>query len=428
MSDIEGVESARVHIVVPQPRLFKEDNAPATASVVLNMTPGAMLSARQVQAIAHMTAYSVEGLEVENISILDSRGNLLSKNEHDPLAGLSSSQQEYQSSIEHGLEKKATELLQDVLGPDRARVQVTVKLNWNRIERTVEDYDPEKVATLSEEVQSTEGAEDGTTERTITNYQIPKTIEKIVPEVGNIEKLWASVLVDGNYETTAGESGGQTKTYIERTPEELEKFRTLVAGAIGYDLERDDELTVLSFPFSVPEEPVQETGGFMNNGVLQKIIEKIVIVALLVLIFLLLRGLLAKMSSNYPALPSGAMAPAQLAGSGRATIAAPGTGTAGGASATALREPPAPAAVAAAMASHEAAEAKALAVAEGVAKQTSPKVIFKQSPQTIVLEQEGPSVETLKHQELLKRATEYVIQEPEGAAQILRSWILDESS
>jgi flagellar M-ring protein FliF len=420
LNELEAVEGARVHLVLPTQRLFREDNKPATASIVLQLRAGASLTDRQVQAIANMTAFSVEGLETKNISILDSRGNLLTSNARDDMAGLSSTQMEVQSSVEANLERKALTLLEDILGPGKARVQVTARLNWDRTERTVENYDPEQIATLSEETQTSEGGADGATEKIVTNYNVPRTVEKFVPEVGNIERIWASVLVDGEYETQKAADGTVTKTYKERSAAELAKFQTLVAGAIGLDATRSDELTVLSFQFSDPEADTQTPTGNGLMTMLPKILEKLVLGAIIVLIFLLARSLLGKLSERVPALPGGAV--------GSAALGAGGTYSLPSGKHAQLQ------------AGHNAAEipekdrqGNATGVPGGqvTVEEQGPggsKVVFRRKDQTIVMDEEGPSVETLKHQELVRRTTKYIEENPENAAQIMRSWILDEAS
>ncbi|MDD5089021.1 MAG: flagellar M-ring protein FliF C-terminal domain-containing protein, partial [bacterium] len=283
-----------------------------------------------------------------------------------------------------------------------------------RVERTIENYDAENAATLSEERQEStgdvneNGAGGATNERTVTNYQVPRTVEKYVPEVGNIERLSASVLVDGVYDEATGEDGTVTRTYRERTPQELEKFRTLVAAAIGFDRTRSDELTVISFPFAQDEEP-QTTSP--NALPWMKIIEKALLGLALVGLFLLARTLMMRLLKGVPALPAAATTGALPEGAAHYTL-------------TSGSMPRTPAELAART------EGEAAALHEGpqvTREGGGPHVIFKQTPQTIVVEEEAPSIEVLKHQELLKRTTDYMVEKPDQATQILRGWILDES-
>lgn len=421
VTELDAIEAARVHLVVPSQRLFREDQKQPTASIVLQLKPGAVLTPQQTQGIAYMTAYSVEGLAVENITIMDTRGNLLTgKPGRNDLVGLSSTQLEVQGQVEKDLEDKAMTLLENTLGMGRAQVKVTAKLNWNRLERTVEDYDAERTATLSEERQESSGDNasgtgTSTSERSVTNYQVPKTVEKYVPEVGNIERLSASVLVDGNYNTTKNADGTETRTYVERTPQELEKYRTLVATAIGLDRKRGDELNVVSFPFAQDEMVTQQKPGFPWTEILEKVLLGLTLIGL----FLLVRSLITRMAKSVPAIPA---VPALAAAGGAGALAA-------GTQQLALAEGqkfsvPATAAGLAAEAQSAANAARSASSNEG----GGPRVIFKQTPQTIEVEDSSPSVEALKHQELLKRTTEYIVQKPDNATQILRGWLLDESS
>jgi flagellar M-ring protein FliF len=415
MSQLDAVETARVHLVVPSPHLFRDEQKPPTASIVIQLKPGATLTPQQVQGIAYLTAFSVEGLSVDNITIVDTHGALLSgRPGRNDLVGMSSTEREMQSEVEQNLERKALAMLENTLGPGRAQVKVTAKLNWNRLERTTENYDAEKTATLSEERQESSGGtgtggnNGGTSERTITNYQVPKTIEKYVPEVGNVEKLSASVVVDGDYKTVKGKDGKEQRTFVDRSPQEVEKYRSLVAAAIGLDKKRGDELTVVCAPFA-QEEPVVQT-----KPIWPQLLEKVLLGLALVGLFLLLRSLLQRMARHVPemqpleqpALAAGGVQPMMIP-QGHAIPSTPQ-----------------------ALAAQSAQAAEALRGAPPPATPSSydaPKVIFKQNPQTIVVEEEPLNVEVAKHQELLRRTTDFIIQKPDNSTQILRSWLLDES-
>jgi flagellar M-ring protein FliF len=418
IKELDAVETARVHLVVPSQRLFREDQKQPTASIVLQLKPGATLTPAQVQGIVYMTAYSVEGLDIGNITIVDTRGTMLTgKAARNDLVGLSSTQLEVQRSIESDLEQKALTLLENTLGVGRAQVKVTAKLNWNRVERTVDDYNPDRTATLSEERQESSGKADAssgqsTSERSVTNYQVPHTIEKVVPEVGNIERISASVLVDGDYKTEKAADGKETRTYVERSPQDMEKFRSVVASAIGLDKKRGDELNVISFPFAQDESIQQKPVAVMPW---MKLIEKALLALGIIALFLLLRSLINRVSKSVPQLPAAA-AQGSLPAAHHVPFQLP-EGVL----------PNTPAAVAA-----EAAATAAQLRSGGTppSADEASKVVFKsssQAPQTVIIDDPSTSIEALKSQELLKRTTQYIVEKPDNATQILRSWISDES-
>lgn len=426
MGAIEGVENARVHLVIPEQRLFREDQKPATASIVLTLKSGYSMNKKQVAALTSLTAYAVEGLDPQHVTIMDSEGNPLTNGPRDELAGLSSTQLETQALVEQELERKAQALLEDVVGPGRSRVEVTVKLNWNRVERTLEDFDPDRIATLSEESQSSDDPATGTTEKIVTNYQVPRTVEKIVPAVGTIEKIWASVLIDGSYSSATGADGAPTQQYVERTPQELEKFRSMVSSALGIDADRSDELTVMSFQFSqdngpAADEVAQPTGWL---SLLLQFADKIILVIVLVLAFFAVRGALSKMSQRLPALP-GAPAVTMIGSGEHAQLAGATAGHAhsGGAASQLQQSPVAGMAALSGGAMSPMGQATTVMSSDG-----SPKVVFKSATsgtQLIELDDGGPSVEALKAQEMLNRTVAFVTAKPDNAAQILRSWVMD---
>ncbi len=426
MGAIEGVENARVHLVIPEQRLFREDQKPATASIVLTLKSGYSMNKKQVAALTSLTAYAVEGLDPQHVTIMDSEGNPLTNGPRDELAGLSSTQLETQALVEQELERKAQALLEDVVGTGRSRVEVTVKLNWNRVERTLEDFDPDRIATLSEESQSSDDPATGTTEKIVTNYQVPRTVEKIVPAVGTIEKIWASVLIDGSYSSSTGADGAPTQQYVERTPQELEKFRSMVSSALGIDADRSDELTVMSFQFSqdngpAADEVAQPTGWL---SLLLQFADKIILVIVLVLAFFAVRGALSKMSQRLPALP-GAPAVTMIGSGEHAQLAGATAGHAhsGGAASQLQQSSVAGMAALSGGAMSPMGQATTVMSSDG-----SPKVVFKSATsgtQLIELDDGGPSVEALKAQEMLNRTVAFVTAKPDNAAQILRSWVMD---
>ena len=140
ISSINGVKSARVHIVIPEPRLFKEDKKEATASIVLALSRAGGISQNQVEGIIYLVASSVEGLSPENVTVLDSAGRLMSsKKQGSELGKLSSYQHELKRQVEEYLESKALDMLDPVVGSGKSVVKISAQLNFEQVEQTIEN-------------------------------------------------------------------------------------------------------------------------------------------------------------------------------------------------------------------------------------------------------------------------------------------------
>ena len=152
INQIESVVQSRVHLVIPEPALFEDEKKKSTAAVVLKLRPHTQLDKKQVMGITHLISGSVEGLEPENVIIVDTFGKVLSKKgAQDDIIGLSSSQYELQQNVEKYLTNKAQTMLDKVLGVNNSIVRVSATLDFEKVTRTTESVDPEKTAVLSEE-------------------------------------------------------------------------------------------------------------------------------------------------------------------------------------------------------------------------------------------------------------------------------------
>ncbi|MCC6397530.1 MAG: flagellar M-ring protein FliF [Bacteroidetes bacterium] len=251
---IDEVEAARVHLVLPERVLFKEDEKPATASVVLKLRSGKPLRTETVQGIAHLVSSSIEGMEAGNVTIVDSRGQLLSDaHKSNSLAALTSSQYELQQKVESYLGQKAQRLLESVVGGGNALVQVNADLDFRQVERTLEQYDPEKTAVRSEQINEEkttmgDSVPPSTRASTVTNYEINKTVEHIVEDMGTIRRLTVAALVNGVPKTVTRE-GEQVTEISPRSEEEMRQLTDLVRKAVGYDALRNDEVSVTNLTF-----------------------------------------------------------------------------------------------------------------------------------------------------------------------------------
>jgi len=272
------VEQARVHVTFPKASVFTESREPAKASVLLKLRPGTQLADRNVLAISHLLAAAVEGLDPRAVSILDMNGNLLSRARGTSMAGMeqvSDSMVDYRQALERNLVSKIRETLEPVLGHDGFRAGVSVECDFTSGERSEELYDPNQSVLVSSHVTEEgngpgdgpsggipgtasalprprdEGAAMGTgTFRRSENvsYQTSRTLQKTKIPQGTVKKLSAAVLLD--YAVSfEGTGEDQKRVLTPPDPEKIEAIRALVAGAIGLDTTRGDQLTVQTLPF-----------------------------------------------------------------------------------------------------------------------------------------------------------------------------------
>jgi len=261
ISGLSEVAAARVHIVIPEQKLFVEDEIPATASVVVKLRAGARLDKRKINGIMHLVSAGVEGLQAEHVTILDYSGNLLSPTAaDDQTMAVSGRQLDLQKAVESHLQSKAQSLLDGVIGPGRAIVRVNAELNFEQVEKTIEEYDPDNLAIVSQELNeetttdnssTAEGGSAGSQIRkdnSIVNYEVNRTVQHIVAQTGNIEKLTVSMIIDGKY--TPSEEGDEGEpVFNPRSPEELDQLSSAVKNAVGLTEERGDNFEIVCIQF-----------------------------------------------------------------------------------------------------------------------------------------------------------------------------------
>jgi len=290
---ISEIEDARVHLTLREESLFLQERKPAKAAVALRIRSGRTLNREQIDGIAYLVASSVDGLEINNISIVDQQGRVLSRPHDENDASLIGGRNlEMKQSVERSLEKKVLSLFEQVLGHGRVSVKITADLDFNRVESTLERFNPESRVARSEERNETSvtNAPDGdrTNERSITNYEIDRTIERIIHEVGTIRRLTAIVTVDGRY--SRNEQG--QRVYHPRTPEELMSFETMARNAVGFDIARGDRVDVINVQFDDETRSLfeQEREGLQKDEFWKRIVNYIALILIIVVAFVMLRS------------------------------------------------------------------------------------------------------------------------------------------
>lgn len=214
--------------------------------------------------ITHLVSTSVEGLSPENISITDSKGNLLSKTGDTKLSGVVSNQFDLSRKREDYFASQAMSIIEKITGPGKAIVKVSVDLDFKSVDEKQIEYDQDKKVPVSQVIttQSTEmpGVANGDSagkmtkeseETETTQYALSK-VERVVSEhEARIKRLTVAVLVDGNYVEEETEAGTIISKYVPRTEEELNQIAAIVKQAIGLNesAPRNDKFEIQSVKF-----------------------------------------------------------------------------------------------------------------------------------------------------------------------------------
>jgi flagellar M-ring protein FliF len=352
---LQQVQNARVHLVLPKRELFARQAQTATASVLLKLRPGKPLSKEQVAAIQQLVATAVPQMEPANVSILDDKGNLLSRGlrPNTPEA-MAASAEERRLARERELTQTIEELLGRSVGQGRVQAQVSVEMDFDRITTNSEIYDPEgqvvrgtQSVTENSESNNRDGVDPVTvannlpnadaanniagansetrsrSEETV-NYEISKTTKVHERETGQVRRMSVAVLVDGNY--TTAEDG--TRTYAPRSDAELAQLQRLVQSAVGVDPSRGDNVEVISMQFSRPEDELaamEDTIFGMPKADVIRIAETLILAIVAILVILLvIKPLVTRALDRSPQLDE---EPDLLSdGSGVPQLAGPGGG------------------------------------------------------------------------------------------------------
>jgi len=225
ISQLSEVERARVHIVMPKESLFKEKEEEASASVVVKLKRGRILRQSQVNGISELVANAVEGMEIEGVAVIDSRGNVLTSGRKEGISYGASDNVEIKQTFEKEMEKKVTSMLDKAVGRGNSIVKVSAVMDFERSETFEEIFDPDSVVVRSEQrsvenYADTEGVPGGTPgvkanilgggneaaasstsskKNETINYEVSRTTKKTVSPLGELKSISVAVLIDGTY-------------------------------------------------------------------------------------------------------------------------------------------------------------------------------------------------------------------------------------
>jgi flagellar M-ring protein FliF len=276
---INGVRDVRVHLSIPRQSSFIRSTGKANGSVMLDLINGRQLNENQIAGIRHLVASSVSGLDIEDVSIVDQRGNLLSKMADNEFT-ISSDHFQLTRALERDYAQRINEILAPIVGEDKVRTQITAELDFTILETTAERYDPASSVIRSEQLSdesqsSTPVIEPGLlaqappvvdnlalqnatnnqqmdTQQTRTtatrNFEIDKIVSYSKAAPGTIKRLSVAVVVDLGIADSALNTDEQAEelavSSINQNAEKLERLRQLVMDAVGFNAARGDTIFI----------------------------------------------------------------------------------------------------------------------------------------------------------------------------------------
>ncbi len=287
LEGMDELEQARVHITPKKESVFSEKEEGAKASVMVRVRQGKELSNERTESIVSLLSSSVEGLDPSNVSVMDTRGRLLTggrggKSGNFGDAGAFNAQLEAKRKFETETASRVISMIEPIAGDGRVRADVAADVDFSQIEQTEEKYNPESKVTRSQQTtqetrtqssnnpanqpvgarsndptqtqttttaQNTQSGNDQRTTAT-TNYEIDKTVKRTIGGGGRVNRMTVSVLVD--YKNV-------NNIEAARTADELQKIQQLVAAAVGTDENRGDSVVVQTMPFDKPQ--LEEAGA-----------------------------------------------------------------------------------------------------------------------------------------------------------------------
>lgn len=301
--EMRGIESARINIVFPEKSIFKQEQKEPTASVALKTSR--MISQNNISAITHLVSSSVEGLSPEKVTIVDSQGRLLTKQiEESGIDAANGRQYEVKSEVENYLAGKAQGILDKVVGYGNSDVKVNVELDFTQIEKENTTFDPDGQVAVSEQTVKTENSGVSTvdsnltsSENSLTNYNISKSVERVIQGSGNIRRITVAAVINGVEQTIQNEDGSTQTSFQPRPQTTIDQLTRIVSQAVGVDNTRNDQISIVSIPFDsqITEEPVFEESPLGN---IDEIIQLVMMLVGAIAAMLIIKQLMTKLKNE----------------------------------------------------------------------------------------------------------------------------------
>ncbi|MCG8620115.1 MAG: flagellar M-ring protein FliF, partial [Desulfobacterales bacterium] len=279
----DEVKNARVMIVLPKESVFVEETKQPSASILLELLTD--LDKEKVASIAHLVASAVQDLTPKLVTIVDTAGRILFEGKSEAeqaridAENLADAQYQYKVRYEENLTRRIQTMLERIVGKDKAIVRVTSEMDFSKNNVNEEIYDPferggefirsrknkaERVTQSTEDIGIPSSVnpitdEDQTGEQInerinksddTVNYEISRRIRETQKPMATLSRLSVAAVIDGSYEYQTDESGNRKRVYVPRSPEEMKQFENIVIKAMGYNEERNDQISMESFPFA----------------------------------------------------------------------------------------------------------------------------------------------------------------------------------
>lgn len=275
--NMSGVEGVRIHLAMPRESVFIDDKQQATASVLLDLDETDRFNKSNISAITRLVASGIPGLTSQNVTVVDQRGRLLTLGGDSDGLMQTKEEFEYKRKLESVYERRIESILIPLLGANKVRAKVAADIDFTRIEKTQENFNPDTVIRSEETFVETaadktnvSGVPGATSNRpplrgglaqksgqeaelaasrkqSTRNYEVAKTVSHTVVASGVVQRLSVAVLVD-DYSKVDPNTGKVFRTSVPTG--ELDKITTLVKNVVGFNLSRGDEISVINSTFA----------------------------------------------------------------------------------------------------------------------------------------------------------------------------------
>jgi len=333
ISSIGNVKSARVHLAIPKSTVFLRDAREPRASVFIEAYQGLGVDKAQVRAIANLVVSSVPELNLQNVTVVDQRGNLLSDFDDDPRYAEAAKQLKYTRQVETSLLQRVNSLLDPIVGSEKFRAEVAVDLDFTLNEQTAEIFNPDLPAVRSEQTSSenlldgeeaggipgalsnqppVEGQIGGEIEAGNTaaaaprrsrvnetrNFELDRTISHTRQQLGKVKRITVAVALDDLAQSGVAEEQAEAAVWQQ---DDLDRLTVLVQNAVGYDASRGDRVTVVNTPFLKLEEeipPLIEPKLWEQSWFWTAIKMVLGVLAFFIIVFMVLRPTMKGLAEN----------------------------------------------------------------------------------------------------------------------------------